>query len=147
MKKQNPILGGGNFTVSACKGENKLRGKFYALAITPHEGEYRKVGQTLSNEEKILFINDEEDIAIYFTNIEAIDVVINNLNKVKKFIQDDNSMEEWEKPKIIYRRMCPSKPEYPNELSLCFKSGYFKEKLEPAGWKIASKKMIKKIIK
>jgi len=89
MKKENPVLGSGKFKVSACKGENAVRGKFYALAITPHTGLPRKVGEPLSNDEKIHFINDVSDVAIYFTNTEAIDVVINNLNKVKNFLQEE----------------------------------------------------------
>ena len=92
MDKKNPILGSGKYKVSACKGEKNGFGKFYALAITPYEGEPRKVGEPLTDDEKIKFIDNSTDIAIYFTNTESVDVVIDNLKKVKKFLQEDQNV-------------------------------------------------------
>lgn len=91
--KENPTLGDGKHKVMACKGLNSERGLFYALAIIPHsDGMPREVGSVLPASELIESINDNVDIAIYFTNIESIDVVINNLNKIKQFIQDDKNV-------------------------------------------------------
>ena len=87
-KKLNPTLGNGEYKVIACGGKNKERGKFYALAILPNsDGLVREVGEYLP--ESITFINDDTDIAIYFTNIKSIDVVIDRLEKVKEFIIND----------------------------------------------------------
>ena len=90
LKKVNPILGNGEYKVIACGGENKERGKFYALAILPSsDGIAREVGRVLPKSELIESINDNTDIAIYFTNTASIDVVINNLEKVKEYIIGD----------------------------------------------------------
>lgn len=89
-EKVNPILGNGEHRVMACKGQNKERGKFYALAILPNsDGIAREVGRVLPESELIESINDNTDIAIYFTNTESIDVVIDNLKKVKRYISND----------------------------------------------------------
>lgn len=91
--KINPILGNGEYKVIACGGENKERGKFYALAILPNsDGLTREVGEVLPESELIPSINDDTDIAIYFTNIESIDVVISNLEIVKSYIQKANDV-------------------------------------------------------
>lgn len=90
-EKVNPILGNGEHRVMACKGQNKEKGKFYALAILPNsDGIAREVGRKLPKSELIQCINDDTDIAIYFTNSESIDVVIDNLEKVKEYIIEDN---------------------------------------------------------
>ncbi|PLY06787.1 MAG: hypothetical protein C0625_08065 [Arcobacter sp.] len=102
-QKENPILGNGKFKVSACKGKNSIRGNFYALAITPHKGKPKKVGEKLSKDELIPFIDDSKDIAIYFINVEAIDVVINNLKKVRKYIEDD--MENNINPDEVFKKV------------------------------------------
>lgn len=87
-QKQNPVLGEGKFKVLACRGENQLRGKFYALAILPtSDGLRREVGEILPKSELIQNIDDNIDTAIYFTNTESVDVVIDTLNKVKKYIE------------------------------------------------------------
>ena len=56
-------------------------------------------------------------------------------------------MKQWNKPKVIYRGMCPSMEKYPNELTICYNRSYFKEKYKPYGWKIASNKMLKSLKK
>lgn len=92
--KINPVLGNGEHRVMACKGQNKERGKFYALAILPNsDGIAREVGRVLPESELIESINDNTDIAIYFTNTESIDVVIRNLEIVKSYIQKANDVQ------------------------------------------------------
>lgn len=93
-EKVNPILGNGKYKVISCGGENKERGKFYALAILPNlDGIAREIGEYLPESELIQSINDDTDIAIYFTNIESIDVVIDRLEKVKEYIREDNKSQ------------------------------------------------------
>lgn len=89
--KINPTLGNGKYKVIACGGENEERGKFHALAILPNsDGLPRVIGEYLPESESIISINDDTDFAIYFTNIEAIDVVIDRLEKVKSYILNGN---------------------------------------------------------
>lgn len=92
--KKNPVLGNGEYKVIACGGLNKERGAFYALAILPNsDGLAREVGEVLPESELIPFINDDTDVAIYFKNIESIDVVINNLEILKSYIQKANDVQ------------------------------------------------------
>jgi len=87
MAKENIVLGDGSHKVLACMGENKKRGKYYALAIIPHQDEKKRiVGDVIPDGELPTEINDKVDTAIYFTNTEAIDVVIENLEKIKAYI-------------------------------------------------------------
>lgn len=88
--KINPTLGNGKYKLIACGGKNEERGKFYALAILPNpDGLAREIGEYLPESESITSINDDTDFAIYFTNIDAIDVVIDRLEKVKSYIIED----------------------------------------------------------
>lgn len=93
-EKVNPILGNGEYKVIACGGDDKQKGKFYALAVLPtSDGLPRQVGKILPKSELIQSINDDTDIAIYFTNTASVDVVISVLEKVKEYIINDNESQ------------------------------------------------------
>ena len=53
--------------------------------------------------------------------------------------------KQWSKPKVIYRGMCPTMKEYPNELTICYNKSYFEERYKPYGWKVAPNKMLKSL--
>lgn len=94
--KKNPLLGDGKHMVLACRATIEKDDIFHALAIIPHEdGKNREIGQEIPESELIHSIDNEKDFAIYFSNTDAIDVVIDNLLKVKSYIKFDHFKERF----------------------------------------------------
>jgi len=88
MNKQNPLLGKGDYTLMrVINEETQIRG----LAIV-NANRFKTFGE-VGEEVDILHIesiDDEKDIAIYFTNLEGVDALLLELTLLREDIRKDN---------------------------------------------------------